>query len=154
MASEDARDFYFNMIRSYIQGGSVDQELLGLYTKAIETFTRMEMFKKLGDGRVYVREFDTKTHLHAYGMDEAASQLGSMLALGARELLLRAESFPFTESNSNKSEGSISRTYRKHWQLAISVTETCYQAAMATVAKLVPTRFTVNRTIAVDAWVT
>ena len=144
LASEDARDFFFNMLRSYLQGGSQDIELLRFYSDALSAIIKMELFKTMGDGLVYVREYDTKTQLHDYGMDEAASQLGAMLALGAREFLRAEEQANFT----------LGFDYRRHWALAINVTETCYRAAMATVAKLVPTKFAVNRTLAVDAWLT
>ncbi|KAH9397308.1 hypothetical protein TYRP_003618 [Tyrophagus putrescentiae] len=75
-------------------------------------------------GRLYVQDYDFKKKLilEDKGMDGSACQLGAMLALGAQQ-------------QTNRS------TKRLHMQLAINITETCYQAAMATTVKMVPKRF-------------
>ncbi len=125
--SEDSRDFYYNMVRALMQRGgreSGDKELLLMYNTAIEAMQRRKMFEMACDGRLYVRDYDFKKRLilEDKGMDGSACQLGAMLALGAQQ-------------QTNRS------TKRLHMQLAINLTETCYQAAMATTVKMVPKRF-------------
>ena len=105
-------------------GESGDKELLLMYNTAIEAMQRRKMFEMACDGRLYVRDYDFKKRLilEDKGMDGSACQLGAMLALGAQQ-------------QTNRS------TKRLHMQLAINLTETCYQAAMATTVKMVPKRF-------------
>ncbi len=63
-------------------------------------------------------------------MYESSCLLGGMLALGAREL---------QKTNSSK--------FPLHWQLAINITDTCYQTAHKTKTKLLPYKFTHNNII-------
>ena len=128
---EDNIDFFYDMLRSYIQRGRQDRSLLQLYTEAVNRTLQAEMFKLMPNGLLYVREYDSKSGRHSFGMSHLACQLGAMLAIGAREL--RAV---------NKNA-----TADQHLQLAVNITETCYQTANGTKTQLLPGTFMQNVTI-------
>ncbi|XP_017494618.1 PREDICTED: mannosyl-oligosaccharide alpha-1,2-mannosidase IA-like [Rhagoletis zephyria] len=124
-------DFCYDMLRSYIQRDRQDRSLLQLYTEAVDNTLKAGMFKLMDNGLLYVREYDSKSKRHSFGMSHLACQLGAMLAIGARELK------------------AINRTATadQHFQLAVNITETCYQAANGTKTKLLPGTFMQNVTI-------
>ncbi|XP_017489883.1 PREDICTED: mannosyl-oligosaccharide 1,2-alpha-mannosidase IA-like [Rhagoletis zephyria] len=131
-----ATDFYYNAIRSYLQLGSWDEELLELYGSAIDAAIRADLFKVIG-GRLYLRAFNTKTQLHAYGMEDTGCLLGGMLALSSAAYQ-RAE---------NKER------WRLHLDLAVNITETCHHEANSTATRLLPNKFILGKVLNNETWI-
>lgn len=123
---DETTDFYYNMIRSYIQLGRQDSQLLKMYTDAIDSLVKMQLIKTIGN-QLFARKYDTKTQLFRNNMEDSGCVLPGMLALSARELEM---------INSTKS--------RIYWELAVNLTETCYHAANKTKTKLLPHKFNDN----------
>ncbi|XP_017463407.1 PREDICTED: mannosyl-oligosaccharide 1,2-alpha-mannosidase IA-like, partial [Rhagoletis zephyria] len=131
---DETTDFFYNMIRSYVQLNRQDAQLLKMYTDAIDNIQKMQLLKNIGN-QLFARKFETKALLHTNNMDDTSCLLGGMLALGAREL---------QKANSPK--------FHLHWQLAVNITDTCYQAANRTKTKLLPHSFTLNNSISTEGW--
>ena len=128
-----AIDFYYNMLRSYVQLGREDAELLEMYAQAMSATVKAGMFKLMtsgGDGLLYVDSYDVIRRNSSLVMDRTACQLGAMLAIGAREL-----------KNVSTSAAEL------HLQLAVNITETCYQTASRTRTKLLPESFWADGTV-------
>ena len=130
--SLDNAAYLYNALNSYIQLGRGDGALLQLYTDAVNASLRAGMFRLVASGSennstntMVVLSLDAATGKEAkVGMTDFHCQLGGMLALGARELLLVNSSL-----------------YRMHLQLAVELAETCYQEATATRTGLMPQHF-------------
>ena len=120
--------FYRALLLSAIQSNGSDSEGLAMYSEAVEANVRMDLFKVMrsttGQSHLYHRSYNTKTHLHNFGMDESGCLLGALFALGAQELM---------RVNSPK--------HTLHWQLAVNITETCFQSYNRTPTKLGPESF-------------
>ena len=127
--SDTTTDFFYNMIRSYVQLNRQDVQLLKMYTDAIDNIHKMQLLKYFGN-QLFARKFNTKSYFYTNNMYDSSCLLGGMLALGAREL---------QKTNSSK--------FPLHWQLAINITDTCYQTAHKTKTKLLPYKFTHNNII-------
>ncbi len=127
---EQSNQFHYNLLRSYIQGGRREASLLEMYRKAIEACFHVGLFNRMElNGLMYVREADLSAERYSRSMDESACQLGAILAIGSRELQ------------------AVNTTAAKlHMQLAVNITETCYQTANGTLTKLLPDSFRMNYT--------
>lgn len=131
-----ATDFYYNALRSYLQLGSWDEELLEMYGEAMDAAIRADLFKVIG-GRLYLRTFNTKTQLHAYGMEDTGCLLGGMLALS---------------SAAYQRAGNKER-WRLHLDLAVNITETCHHEANSTATKLLPNKFILGKVLSNETWI-
>ncbi|KAH9403840.1 hypothetical protein TYRP_015034 [Tyrophagus putrescentiae] len=131
-----ATDFYYNALRSYLQLGSWDEELLEMYGEAMDAAIRADLFKVIG-GRLYLRTFNTKTQLHAYGMEDTGCLVGGMLALS---------------SAAYQRAGNKER-WRLHLGLAVNITETCHHEANSTATKLLPNKFILGKVLSNETWI-
>ena len=130
-----ATDFYYNMLRSYIQLSRRDRSLLEMYSTAVNTVQRKGLFLLSSDNNnsnnsssstgqhLYHLTYNSKTLQHYFGIDESGCALGRLFALGAREL---------------QQVNTASKHSRQHLQLAVNITESCYFTANATPAKMLP----------------
>ena len=128
-------DFYYN-----IQLGRHDRSLLEMNSTAVDTVQRMGLFLLNSDSNskssspgqhsqhLYHLTYNSKTLQHYFGMDESGCALGSLFALGARELL---------RVNSSK--------HSQHRDLAVNTTETCYFTANGTRTKMLPNEFMLSK---------
>lgn len=131
---EGTTDFYYNMIRSYIQLGRQDAQLLKMYTDAIDSLLKVQVIRTIGN-QLFARKYDTQNLLFKNNMEDSSCLLSGMLALSAREL--------------EKINATMSRIHR---ELAVNLTETCYQAANATKTKLLPHKFTYDNALNTEGW--
>lgn len=132
--SLDATDFYYNAVRSYVQLGSWDDQLLKLYGEAVEAAFQKKLltiFKK----RMYVLAFNSKTQLHDSGMIDSSCRLGGMFALSS---LAYAQQ---KKQNLNLNITQRNPRAEKHLELAVNITETCHHVANSTKTKLLPEKF-------------
>ncbi len=124
--------YLYNALNSYIQLGREDAALLKLYTDAVNAYIKVGIFRLLNnnnDTTMVVVKHDTASGQSGIGMSDFHCQLGGMFALSSRELL-------FVNSS----------LYRIHMELAVKLTETCYQESMATKTKLLPHHFWLKKT--------
>lgn len=131
---DETTDFYYNMIRSYIQLDRKDSQILKMYTDAIDSLVKVQLLKTIGN-QLFAIKYDTQTQLFKNNMEDSSCVLPAMLALSSRELQM---------INSTKS--------RFYLELAVNLTETCYRAANATKTKLLPHRFTYNNALNTEGW--
>ncbi|KAH9389387.1 Mannosyl-oligosaccharide 1,2-alpha-mannosidase IB [Tyrophagus putrescentiae] len=123
------RDFYYNLLRSYLQSGGKLKEALQLYNEAIgDIFERSEMITStewwfdalLPVGKTVLEYRKTMTYSACY--------LGAMFALGAATF--------------KKEDDRCSPLARRQRQLAVELTRTCHQVATGSPTKLGPGEWT------------
>lgn len=131
-----ATDFYYNMVRSYAQLGSWDDKLLELYGEAIDSALKVNIFTKYG-GRTYFRDYNARRQWLSSNMESNGCLLGGMLALS---------SLAFQQKGQKSNLNSTSEDLRAqaHLELAVNITETCYQMANSTQTKLLPDKFSLS----------
>lgn len=144
-----ATDFYYNAVRSYMQLGAWDAQLLELYGETIEAARRQELFKEIG-GKLHVRSYNTKKQLHAFGMEDTGCLLGGMLALSSLVFSHKKVKHVYNSSYSGEVEDPRAL---EHLKLAENITETCYQAANSTKTKLLPNKFILNKILSNETWI-
>ena len=132
----EGRDFYYALLRSYLQSGGRLVEALQLYNEAVSSVlqnsemitTSTSTGNGTGDGLVWVRDaiFVNGTTVSEYGerMSYSACYLGAMFALGAATF-----------------KGGEDRCHplaRRQRQLAVELTRTCHKAATGLPIRLPP----------------
>ena len=127
LLNDASKDFFYNMPRSYLLlGNKNDNQLLEMYTQAMDSALAMGVIKRTEDGhRIYVKSFDkAKIWFHKSSYDDYCL-LGGMFALSSEI---------FRKINSTKNA-------KEHLQLAVSITDTCRSISKRTKAKLLPYEF-------------
>lgn len=147
-----ATDFYYNAIRSYVQLGGWDAQLLELYGESIDSALRQELFKEVG-GRMHVRSYNSKTQLHAYGMEDTGCLLGGMLALSSLAFQQRKVQTRGVSNSSSTGEVVDDPRAEAHLKLAQNITETCYKVANSTKTKLLPNKFIISKILNNETWI-
>ena len=146
--------FYTGLIKSYIQSGEKDSKALQMYIDAIDTLNSLDsldssaqqlspadgLFGISKTALTFVREYDyhNKHPINGACMQSDGCYLGAMLALGVNEF---QKMLPENETAHNHTD--IQRI-KQHIKLAEAITETCYQASIRSVEKLLPEKFCFN----------
>ena len=144
-AASTNTNFLYNGVRSYAQQGGKDRdfELLRLYAAVAEAMQKLQLVKVMRDGLTYVRDYDTQTKVFGKRMSHFSVELAAALAYGSSVL----QKTKALGSNNNGSQ-----LHDLHLQMAINITETCYQAAMATTAKLIPAEWSTLNVRPTNGW--
>lgn len=132
-----ATDFYYNSVRSYVQLGGWDEQLLELYGQAIDSALKVNIFTVYG-GRMYFRDYNAKTQWLSSNMESNGCLLGGMFALSSLAIRQKRQNSNVTTEDPRAQE---------HLKLAVNITETCYQVANNTLTKLLPDKFSINSQI-------
>ncbi|KAI2811336.1 hypothetical protein BLOT_002510 [Blomia tropicalis] len=123
-------DFYYTLIRLYLQSGDRDHWLLYTYQQLIE---HIEQHRK-SDSLFFVKLYDEKLKRQREVMYDAASYVGGMLALGS-DAIKRLERF--NKQNVMK----LKKHSDRHMWMAQQLTEKIHQAASSTKTGLIPSAF-------------
>ena len=137
-------DFYYNLLRAHLllRKGSSDGEdddddddddhlmVMATFVEALEAVIRAGMLRKsTKNGLTYALEYNLASESYAKAMATSACRLGGMLALASSMASKVAQ-------REHKKSGNL--TSERMLELAISLTETCYQTANSTATKLLP----------------
>ncbi|KAJ6225281.1 hypothetical protein RDWZM_003826 [Blomia tropicalis] len=123
-------DFYYTLIRLYLQSGDRDHWLLYTYQQLIE---HIEQHRK-SDSLFFAKLYDEKLKRQREVMYDAASYVGGMLALGS-DAIKRLERF--NKQNVMK----LKKHSDRHMWMAQQLTEKIHQAASSTKTGLIPSAF-------------
>ena len=143
--------FYLALIKSYIQSNRLDLDALKMYQNAIDSADRMNLIASIGDdgdGLLYVRDYYYQSKRFGEIMSIEGCSIGTMCALGAKELEQKAQ-----KQKSKSGNFSIYNQQQwvqqqliidRHWELAVRITETCYRATNKTRTGLPVEKFTLS----------
>lgn len=121
---------YYNILRSYIQLGQWDNELLSKWDKTVEKTMNSSVLFKKKNGQLYLLS-SFKTDL----MDYTSCRFGGMFALS---------STIFKQLN-------LTDKAKMYLEFAVNLTDTCHQVANSTKTKLLPYSFTSDNEVKMTA---
>lgn len=130
------RDFYYNLLRSYLQSGGRLVEALQMYNEAVSSVLQnTEVITSTGNGTglIWVRdaflEKDNTSIEYGDKMFYSSCYLGAMFALGAGTF--------------KDGEDRCSPLFRRQRQLAAELTRTCRLATLKSITKMAPSEWKV-----------
>ena len=139
------RDFFYGLVKSYIQSGGTDTEALKLYQDSLDSVERYQMFTTSKTGLFYVRNYDSLTKTHEDYTEYSGAYIGAMLSMGATSM----EKQLTIQLKSRKGKpikviaADRNRIYR-HRKLAQGLTDMFHLAANKTATGLPPWRVYFN----------
>lgn len=133
---QNAKDFYYNLLRSYLQSASTDTQSLQTYMAALQSIVESSgLIRVTQNGHVLVTYWHRLLNISGKSMEANTCYLGAMLSLGSGAML-KATTLP------------VKNTFRvaaeRSQQLAVNLTESCHMAAMATNSTLLPNEFAIT----------
>lgn len=122
--------FYEYLIKSYVQSGNKDEESLKMYIDAMDAID--------DSGMINHSEQSNLTYISELNFGKANNKMQHLTCFAAAMYMLGAYHMNKTANSSNIHQ---MRRIKRHMELAINITETCYQSYHRTPTHLGPESF-------------
>ena len=133
------REWYINLVKSFIQSNHQDDQSIEMYKEAIDAIEREKIIDESPTSRLYLaRTYENDSNNFESFMEYSSCYLGAMLAMGANAM---QHHLTAVKNNDSAQLNRISR----HWTLAEKLTESCHLASNQTRTGLVPYEFSFTR---------
>ncbi len=145
--SSMSREFFANLLKSYLQSDGQNEEAMEMYFDAVSAMVTSGMLHVGGGGdgeeevcaRSYCPEEVEDERQYSLFMEYGDCYLGAMLSLGAKAMRARL----FTGDETKRQ--TYLREAQRHLKLAVKLTETCHRASNQTSSRLGPDIFYVQK---------